>query len=480
MIKQLFLIAFFFLLLLTPAYAFHSTPGTLYVNDTCTALPTGTLTPTITPSGTPPVTPTGTQGTQANPFCTIQEAVDHAQNGDTIRVADGTYEELVIVNKSVRLLGAQADRDARTRLDTPATEPESVVGTPNGAFEITVDNVMINGFTIQGVTTGLGAGIHTTSATAGYLIYNNIIQNNVMGLYLNSDGGPVSRVRRNAFLNNDAAGAASGNGIYSDQGLQDTEISRNEFVGHPNGAITIAATTTTVNDDINIERNQQTTGGGFLNLYKASDIIISRNEIVLTSDGHGMYLGGGNINVEISRNEVTSDEGGWSGIRTYDEGFGANQIVEISRNTLSGLLDNGIKIGADSFTGNQNILSRNTINFNNMDGILIESGNTNLRIERNSMQGNNGFDAHDLTGPSGGKTAGTANTWYRNECVTSSPVGLCYTRPRIISPTVTPTATTTPTNTPTNTPTSTPTNTPTNTPTLTPTSTPTDTPTPTP
>ena len=47
-------------------------------------------------------------GTVADPFCTIQEAVSHANPGDTIQVADGTYIEAgqIVVNKNLSIVGA--------------------------------------------------------------------------------------------------------------------------------------------------------------------------------------------------------------------------------------------------------------------------------------------------------------------------------------------------------------------------------------
>src|SRR5262245_55236633 len=43
------------------------------------------------------------------PFTTISAAVAAASPGDTIKVAPGLYQESVLVNKTLTLLGARAD-----------------------------------------------------------------------------------------------------------------------------------------------------------------------------------------------------------------------------------------------------------------------------------------------------------------------------------------------------------------------------------
>ena len=79
----------------------------------------------------------------------IQRGVDTANIGDTVNVQAGSYSDDVTITKSVILLGAQHGVDARTR----GTTSESILNSSDGlqAFAIEADNVVIDGFTIQGV-----------------------------------------------------------------------------------------------------------------------------------------------------------------------------------------------------------------------------------------------------------------------------------------------------------------------------------------
>lgn len=95
-----------------------------------------------------------------NPCRSIRYALSQAQAGNTIQVAAGTYDAStegaanIVIDKSVILLGAQADvspnlpTSVRTAIcSQPATASESVIEDVN--IQITADGVLINGFELR-------------------------------------------------------------------------------------------------------------------------------------------------------------------------------------------------------------------------------------------------------------------------------------------------------------------------------------------
>src|SRR5262249_24086587 len=150
-------------------------------------------------------------------------AVAAAQPGDTVNVADGTYPELVVIDKTLTLQGNQFGADARGGRPGAA---ESIVANGTGEFQVTARNVVLEGFTPQGGNidpianpASLGAGIWTIPAALGVQIVNDIVQNNIAGIYLNNGADFPAKVQLSLIQNNNLPGQNSGNGIFSDQGL---------------------------------------------------------------------------------------------------------------------------------------------------------------------------------------------------------------------------------------------------------------------
>ena len=85
-------------------------------------------------------------------YSTIQEAVDQASPGDTVFVKKGTYQECVVINKSLTLIG---ENKAATILGGWQLNGTVVL--------VTHDDVTLSGFTIKsscGYTFGTTKGIH--------------------------------------------------------------------------------------------------------------------------------------------------------------------------------------------------------------------------------------------------------------------------------------------------------------------------------
>jgi hypothetical protein len=277
----------------------------------------------------------------------IQRGINAASNLDTVNVAAGFYGgETVAVNKTVTLLGAQAGVDARTR----GVVPESIVSNGDGDFQIEANNVTIDGFRLIGVVndpnsppfTGLGAAIWTnpgfSGTNGGHKIFNNIIDGNVSGIELDSDGSIPTIVEQNLIQNNNASGAASGNGIIVSFGLVNAFIDSNTFVNNSNGGIGFQA----AEQDVTISNNSFTANGNGVYAYNLADSVITQNNFdSQLSSQVGLF--GGDTNVEVTNNVITN--GATNGIRIGDF-FGPNntdltiEMNSITNNNNGILVDN--------------------------------------------------------------------------------------------------------------------------------------------
>ena len=171
-------------------------------------------------------------GSAADPCATIPYAYGKAADGDTIQVAAGTYtlaDALVIAKPGIRMLGAMAGVNAATR--TPGGPGETVItgsaGPPTyGLFTAEADGVTIDGFTFEGNLDG--GGLATSESFSGYTVENNIVANNVVGLYADSDGRKPSLFSDNFFFADDDPGPGSGNGVFTFRPLANATLHRQQ------------------------------------------------------------------------------------------------------------------------------------------------------------------------------------------------------------------------------------------------------------
>ena len=296
------------------------------------------------------VNPDGICGGNSPCYTTIQAAVNAATAGDTIKVADATYSELVQVNKTLTLQGSQAGVDARMR-----SGAESIVGTGDGAFQIEADNVTVDGFTIQGVVndpsqppyTGLGAGVWMnpgfSGTQGGAQILNNIIQNNIAGIEFDNTGTIPAKVQFNMIRGNNSPGAGSGNGIETTTfGLTNALVDNNKFIGQTGSSMVVEAPSSSVT----VSNNTLDAG---IALFLASNFTINGNtSIGNTADGT-IYIGGGDSGITVSSNVLNN---GVEGIVSEDlYSVGPNSTFTAHNNCISGNSTNGVRVAHLSYAG---------------------------------------------------------------------------------------------------------------------------------
>jgi nitrous oxidase accessory protein NosD len=287
-------------------------------------------------------------------FISAAEAV--ANPGDTIKVCPGLYAEQVAITKTLTLHGAQATVDARSRVTTPAQE--SVIDHPCGPVQIMADNVVLDGFTVQGSTLSdpcFIAGIWTNPAFSGtqggHQILNNIVQNNVSGIELDSTCVNPTLVKHNLLLTNNNPGPGSGNAIQTNFGLCNATIDANKFMGHLSTSLLMVAG----QSGITISNNELV-GGTPERIFLANTTAssITGNVSVGSTSSGTIRLYSGNSGLTISGNTLVD---GVRGIRIddLDPGTpGANSSVVAHQNCIQGNSIAGLELGTGDYTGTLN------------------------------------------------------------------------------------------------------------------------------
>lgn len=294
-----------------------------------------------------------------NAFGTIQDAINAVTAAyDVIEVGGGTFAEQVTVNKSVVLRGNQYGVDARQRAGT-AGETVLTGNAGSTSFVVTAGDVTIDGFTVQDATNAAnaGAGIVIGYLTSGTNVRNNIIQDNITGVYVaNFNNLPWTVIQQNVFRNNNRPGPTSGVGVYSDSGTTggtthfSVLIDNNRFLDHT-GAAAIVLISRGM-QSVTISNNLFDHNAGTL---VASNVEFSRftsNESrnsTLGGGGAELRLLNGMVGFNITHN-ILAGSSGQTGSRAVRVS-GPAQSILFELNSISGYDSAAVELDPGGYTG---------------------------------------------------------------------------------------------------------------------------------
>jgi parallel beta-helix repeat protein len=250
-------------------------------------------------------------------FTSIQEAINNANDGDTIFVRANTYYENVVVNKTVSLVG-------ENKYDT------IIDGTYTGTvIEVAASNVKITGFTVRNSgSTYPESGIFLRYYVSGCNISYNIITNNKFGIFVRSSS-------KNALTDNIV--------INNQHGIELMYSSENVLIN-----------------------NNASSNHAGVYLYAAHNNILTDNTV--TNNNHGVIISHSCDNI-ICNNVFSDNEG--AGIRVLEQSSG-NLLFG---NNASSNLD-----GFELTYVNDNTLVNNVASYNRRDGIQVSYSNSNVLI----------------------------------------------------------------------------------------------------
>ena len=213
-------------------------------------------------------------------YSSIQGAINNASEGDTIFVSSGTYHEHVVVNKTVNLVG----EDAETTV---------IYGNGNQAVvKIVNPKVNVSQFMLQNGT----EGVYLMDSADYCVIINSKMMNNSVGFFVKTDNNvftgniivnnngtgikiyascSCSPVRRNIVSNNILLGNSLGAELTNSV---ESQVYHNNFINN---------THQTVCSSDSIWDNGYPSGGNYWSDYNGTDIYNGPYQTVAGGDGIG-------------------------------------------------------------------------------------------------------------------------------------------------------------------------------------------------
>jgi parallel beta-helix repeat protein len=375
-------------------------------------------------------------------YATISAALAQAGNGDTIKVDPGTYQEQVVIGKSISLVATGPA--ASTVIKAPTGLSGSVV-------DISAANVMFKGFTVDaggnaagtidsavriedgasatvrdshitglfnGTNNQAGYGIRvgtdTTTAPTLAKIINDVIDDYQKGGIIVDGSGASAIVRDNTVTGAGPAGLVAQNGIQisnnATANVTFNTVTKNTYTGtdftstgilvYNDTANVVVGQNTVTNNEVgltldavrgtvvtNNELSNNTLDG--TDMFTVTGVLFRHNDVEnngVNPAGNPLNIAGDGVHIETStNNDLRWNESEHNGANGY-------YLLSSTGNLLSadGAFGNGASgITLDGSSNNTIVFSVTTQNVS--DGITLKNGSHNNTVEYNISAGNGGF-----------------------------------------------------------------------------------------
>ena len=275
-------------------------------------------------------------------YSTVQSAINAANSGDTVKVAQGTYAENISIStsKTVAILGGWS-KDFSYR-----SEDSSLTVIDGKGLKSTFDihagantsiNVTLEGVTIRNGKAEKGGGLHAESSGSGVSLILNLKNVRISNNKSDVDGGGFWA-------------ESSQSGAKTELTISNSIISEN--ASREGGAASLTSfgggTVIAVFDLCQISLNTATdfAGGVWINSSGGSTkVTLSRSAISqntganLDAGGIGVYASGSGSTTELTleKNVIRDNKAGYGGgVMGYAWGTGALATIALSNNILAG------------------------------------------------------------------------------------------------------------------------------------------------